>query len=300
MKVRILGPTFFITFALSAPAFSQGPPITTDTAVISGIEGAAFRSFFKYTEKSGDLGGGRDGELSVVSIPFILPYEILPNKLLFVGKIPYTEKRRKVEDGLSTERLTNSGFGDLSLNLKYLFYQKDAPRQSTRAVFLGGLKLPTGEDDKKGLPPTLQDGSGSYDYSLGLVVSRFKRRTGISSDLVYTFKTEANDFEFGDTLNYDLALGYRLIPAVYETYPAKQLNLYLELNGTYARKDEAGGQKVADSGGNTLFLSPGIQFIPWRTFLVEASFQIPVLQDLNGDQLETDYAVLAGFRWLIF
>jgi hypothetical protein len=75
---------------------------------------------------------------------------------------------------------------------------------------------------------------------------------------------------------------------------------FVELNGTYAWKNEAGGEKVADSGGNTLFLSPGIQFIPWKPLLVEASFQIPVLDDLNGEQLEPDYAALMGFRWLIF
>jgi hypothetical protein len=280
-------------------AFSQGPPINTDTAVISGIEGAALRSFFKYIEKSGDLEGGKSGRLSVVEVPIIIPYEIFPNKLLVVGKIPYTEKRRKVKDGVTEQRLSNSGFGDLSLNLKYLFYQKDAPRESTRAVLTGGIKLPTGEDNKKGLPPPLQDGSGSHDYNLGFIISRFKERIGMSADLVYTLKTEANDFEFGDTLKYDLALGYRLIPAVYETYPAKQLNLYIELNGTYAWKNEDNGVKVDDSGGNTIFLSPGIQLIPWRTLLFEASFQIPVFEDLNGKQLEPDYAIVVGFRWLI-
>lgn len=279
-----------ISFFLTAPAFPQGPPINTDTAIISGLEGAALRSFVKYTKKSGD------GELTVLNVPVVVPYEIKPNRLLFVGKIPYQRKERKT----ATETLSNSGPGDLTLTLKYLFFQKDALKETTRAVFLGGIKLPTGEDDRPGLSRPLQDGSGSYDYHAGFVATHVKERVGLNADLVYTLKTEAKGFEFGDTLNYDLAFGYRLIPAVYRTYPAKQLNLYLELNGSYSMKNESGGVTLDDSGGHTLFLSPGIQFIPWRTFLVEASLQIPVWEDLNGVQPETDYAFLLGFRWLIF
>lgn len=289
-----------ILLNLSYPAFAQGPPINTDTAIISGLEGAAVRSFFKYTEKSGALSGGKTGRLSIVSVPIVVPYELLPNKLIIVGKIPYLVKKRKVEDGGTVERLSSRGFGDLSISTKYLIYQKDAFQQTTRAILIGGIKFPTGRDDKPGLPQSLQNGSGSFDYTGGFALTHVKGRLGINADLLYTFKTEANNFEFGDTLQYDLALGWRLIPAVYKTYPAKQLNLYLELNGIYSEKNDQDGVEVTDSGGNTLFLSPGIQFIPGRAFLVEASLQIPVAENLNGTQLETDYAFLIGFRWLIF
>jgi hypothetical protein len=285
---------------LSDPAFAQGPPINTETAIISGIEGAALRSFTKYTEKSGVLSGGKTGRLSVTAVPIVIPYELLPNKLVIVGKIPYLEKRRKIETGGTVERLSSRGFGDLSLLAKYLIYQRDALKQTTRGILIGGIKFPTGRDGKPGLPQSLQNGSGSFDYTGGLAFTHIKGRLGIHADLLYTLKTEANNFEFGDTFQYDLALGWRLIPAVYKTYPAKQLNLYLELNGTYSKKNEQNGLEMADSGGNTLFLSPGIQFIPGRAFLVEASLQIPIAENLNGTQLETDYAFMVGFRWLIY
>ncbi len=280
--------------------YAQGPPINTETAIITGLEGAAVRSFLKYTKKTGSLSGGKTGRLSIVALPIVVPYEVIPNKFIIIGKIPYIEKDRKIESGGGVERLSSAGFGDFSLSVKYLIYQKDALKQTTRAILIGGIKFPTGKDDKPGLPQPLQIGSGSFDYTAGFAATYVKGRFGINADLLYTLKTEANNFEFGDTLRYDLALGWRLIPAVYKTYPAKQLNLYLELNGLYSQKNEQGGTKLANSGGNTLFLSPGIQFIPGRTFLVEASFQIPIAEDLNGSQLETDYAFLVGFRWLIY
>lgn len=219
--VRHVFSLLMVFFFLPGTARSQGPPINTDTAIISGIEGAALRSFLKYTKKSGD------GELTVLTVPVVIPYELLPNRLLFVGKIPYQRKERKT----AAQRLSSSGFGDLSLTLKYLFYQKDALKETTRAVLSGGIKLPTGDDGKPGLSRPLQDGSGSYDYHAGIVLTHVKERIGLNADIVYTLRTESNGFRFGDTLRYDLAFGYRLIPAVYRTYPAKQLNLYVELNG---------------------------------------------------------------------
>ena len=34
-----------------------------------------------------------------------------------------------------------------------------------------------------------------------------------------------------------------------------------------------------------------------RVCIVEASLQVPVIQDLNGTALETDYAATLGFRF---
>ncbi len=44
-----------------------------------------------------------------------------------------------------------------------------------------------------------------------------------------------------------------------------------------------------------LFLSPGAQFIT-QHFIVEASVQVPVVQDLNGPQLEKDFVAVLGVR----
>ena len=167
------------------------------------------------------------------------------------------------------------------------------------------MKFPTGDDnetDEQGipLPPSLQLGTGSVDYSTGIIFTHIVRRVGVNADLVYNFNTEANNFAFGDTLRYDVALGYRLLPKVYDRYPMKQLNAYLELNGQFARRAKAAGISVIDSGGSVLLLSPGIQFIPYGTFLLEASLRIPVLQDLNGTQLKFRPGFNVGFRWLMF
>jgi hypothetical protein len=44
-------------------------------------------------------------------------------------------------------------------------------------------------------------------------------------------------------------------------------------------------QDVANSGGTLIFLTPGFQIVLNPRFLVEATFQIPIVQELNGTQL---------------
>ncbi len=56
------------------------------------------------------------------------------------------------------------------------------------------------------------------------------------------------------------------------------------------------GDRIEDSGGFKLFVTPGIQMILNRYFLLEAAVQLPVVMDLNGSQLEEDYVAIIGLR----
>ncbi len=49
---------------------------------------------------------------------------------------------------------------------------------------------------------------------------------------IYNLHTSHNQVDFGNSFSYNLAFGYRLLPAVYETYPSPQLNGFVEINGT--------------------------------------------------------------------
>ena len=306
---RYIIPLCFLVFILlgsniANQAKAQGPPINTETAFVTGLESGAIRSFGKATRQIGSLPGGR-GELNIISVPLVVPYELLPNKLVVGASMPYLDKERKTTINGERKSFSDSGFGDLTLFGKYQFLQRDAHLQTTRISVLGKVKVPTGEDDEKTsagvrLPAPVQLGTGSDDYTLGIIFTHIKKRFGINADSMYTLKTEANSFEFGDTLNYDIAFGYRLLPKIYETYPAKHLNLFLEFNGKLSQKNKQNNKRIDDSGRNTIFISPGIQFIPAKNYLIEASFQKPIYEDLRGDQLDTDYSFNVGFRWLLF
>ncbi len=272
-------------------------PTGVAAAPIQGIsprtqffEGTAFRSFFRLIHRSRG-----DDDLDMLQVPVILSYALITDATV-TAVFPYV--RKKLEMG-GTE-LEASGLGDIRLLGKYRFYRKDAPRGRTQAAAIFGLKLPSGSDNETDggmrLPPPLQPGSGSLDVILGAAVGKSTAFYNLEGGVTYKVNSEANDFRFGNTVNYDLSFQYKLYPG----WPTRdaQMNLTLELNGTYAAKSETNGVTLANSGGNTLLLSPGVQYILTGNLLLETSVQVPIVQDLNGSQLETDYAVLFGFRFL--
>ena len=195
--------------------------------------------------------------------------------------------------------------GDVTLFAKYRFYKKDAFLKSRQGALQFGLKLPSGVEDLKDdqanrLPQPLQLGSGSLDYRFILTFIEARNRLIFSGDLGYNFNTEANNFEFGDVFNYDFAAKFRFHPAKFtDSSSLKQHFVFLEINGIVSQKSRVSGNRIGDSGGHQIFLAPGFQFFLFENFLFEAGVQIPVLQDLNGTQLGTDFNLRTGLRWIL-
>jgi hypothetical protein len=52
---------------------------------------------------------------------------------------------------------------------------------------------------------------------------------------------------------------------------------------------------IEDSGGTTIFITPGVQYVT-RKFIAEVAVQVPVVQNLKGNALENDFVIRAGFR----
>ncbi|MGH2567834.1 MAG: transporter, partial [Bacteroidota bacterium] len=191
--------------------------------------------------------------------------------------------------------VTSTGLGDVSVFVKQVLVQIDDLQETFRILGKASLKFPTGN---KNLTPAL--GTGSWDFSFGTVAGWIGKRFGLYGDVSYSFNGTSEDYSYGNTFSYNVAIGFRLSPAVYETYPLTQWNLYLEALGKYAAKDAVNGVANENSGGHTLFLAPGLQWIPSRVFLAEVSLQFPALQSLNGTQLGTDIGLVAGIRLLLY
>jgi hypothetical protein len=234
-------------------------------------------------------------DLEVVAVPSLLVYGFT-EKFALIGVMPYLDKTLHVGGVERGDR----GSGDSTLLARHQVWQVDRPGETFRGQLLGGLKLPTGRDDERDtfgrLPQPLQLGSGSYDPIVAAVFSWQRLQWQADFDVVYKINTEANSFRFGNTLAHDAAFQYRLRP---QTLSASGVPSFvygvLELNGLWAERDRFRGVKLADSGGYTLFVSSGLQYVTQR-WLAEVAVQLPVVQNLNGDQLEINYTLVAGFR----
>lgn len=295
---RRLPPFFAILTSLTFAriGFAQGPPINTDTPIFLGLEGRGARIRTVIVRKTQLYQNGKKiedpfgTEITATTFPIAIPYNVTTD--LLVGVMVPTRNITMKSSG-STRK--SFGLGDIAFFAKYLLFQVDRKGKTFRVAGKGGVKLATGS---KNIDPRL--GSGTVDYSLGTVAAWIGLKYGVYGDVSYSFNGGSNGLSRGNSLSYNAALGYRLIPAVYDTYPTQVVNFYLELNGEYTARDALNGQQFTSSGGNEAFVSPGIQYIPSRNFLVEGSVQIPIVTSLNGTQLGTDFRASLGVRVLLF
>ena len=286
-----------VVLLAAGSGFAQGPPINTDTPIMLGLEGGGIRTFAKFVRRTTLLQDGdeipddMDRQVTVRVTPIAMPYNLFSDKIQIGVIVPFMD----VDFESTVQDMSSFGIGDVRVFAKYLLYQRDRKKETFRIASKAGIKFPTGDENKM---PAL--GSGSTDYFFSTVAGWIKDRSGIYLEGIYNLNSSHNQVDFGNSFAYNLAFGYRLLPAVYETYPSPQLNGFLEINGTSAAKSDINGVTNENSGGTTIFLSPGLQYIGGRRWLVEASLQIPVVNEPNGTQLATDWTISIGTRILLF
>ncbi len=305
---RALAADLFCLALSSSSALGQVLPFFTNTAQTVGFESNAFRTFSRVLMRNQlqiegqEVPDPEDRRVLVFAQVFAVPLRI-NRDTVFTLAAPILHKELAFDGSPVKTKLSGRGLADLTLSVKRRFYQNDFLGGGVQAAFLGGLKLPTGDNDQRDdqgnlLPRALQLGTGSLDVPVGLVLTAFKGRMGFTSDFLYQFNNESDGFRFGDQTKVDLAVGYRVFPREYGSFQDKVLNAYLELNASVDKRASLNGQDLLNTGGTTVFLTPGIQWVLSPRFLVEAAFQIPVVQNLNGTQLAFALTANGGIRIL--
>jgi hypothetical protein len=221
----------------------------------------------------------------------------------------------------------SAGIGDLTLLGQYRFYNNRATR--TELALLLGVKAPTGVTDRHTdtgelFDAEFQPGSGSWDGLFGAAVTKRIGPWSFDANVLYVLVTEGTqNTDLGDRLLYNAAVSYRLMRGASEGVAAMKLgalpdpmwhggpgshqhghvhqeastgpslDLVLELNGEWHAKQVENGVKDPNSGGNTLFLAPGLRLSKdnWSSFV---SVGVPIINDQNGIQAEPEVRVVTG------
>ena len=282
---------------MTPPAYAVS--INSDVGLTPAKGQTIIRAQSRY-KKASDDPTSLDRETKTLSIPVTVVYGF-SERFAGILSVPWIYRRHKTLSG--TERITRKteGIGDISLLGKYRLYTRDEIGVTSRLSVISGFELPTGrtgdEDAHGKLPRTLQAGSGAVDGILGAAFTHQTLNNEWDTNLTYQWNNEAHDFAFGDVLKYTVAYQKRVLPWILpEEGIYRQLNLVLELNGEWQQKHQDANSTVADSSGNTVYISPGLQMASKR-WVAEASIQLPVYQDLNGSQVETDYTAVASLRF---
>ena len=276
-----------VLLALLGPARAVAQGINTNVALPVAKGEGIFRSQLRYVQSTDDPSPA-DREVRALVAPQTLVYGITPRLTAF-GTLEILAHRR-LEMGGDTLR-KDEQLGALTLLGRYTVFIDDyAPLSTRRLALLAGIKFPTGTDttgsDRFGTP--------SFDPILAAVGTWTANRHELDADALYTITTERHNLEDGDRFRYDLAYRYRVWPRRFGRRTVA-LHGLLELNGAWTGRTHEDGRTVRDSGGHVLFLSPGVQLVT-RRLILEASAQVPIVQNLNGSQIETDVIGVLSVR----
>jgi outer membrane putative beta-barrel porin/alpha-amylase len=176
-----------------------------------------------------------------------------------------------------------------------------------------------------------QPGSGAWDGLFGFAVTQRFGRWSLDGNVLYqAVGTGVQDTDLGDRFRYNAAVSFRALgwndpndpmnahahvmpsrKAARHSHgghghghgghdhgpePAKPqfaLDLVLELNGEWHDKQVTAGVTDPNSGGNTIYLSPGIR-ASIGGFSGFASVGVPILNEVNGLQAKADFRVIGG------
>lgn len=295
--MKAFAPLSIVLAALNVVGVAWSAPITFNTALPVHEGGMVWREQFIYDKNSRDSSAA-NRDMKVSRLISVLGYGVTPDFALF-GVLPYLDKRLNLDMGGQRVTRSDQGIGDLTLFGRYTAYQNDAPGRTFRVSPFLGVKAPTGRDDAQDglgrLPSVVQLGSGSWDALGGVVATYQTLAYQIDSQLSYKANREANGFRFGNVSQLDASFQYRLWPQTLGGGVPAFLYGVLEANLVRAEKNRIGGVDDPNSGGTTLFLTPGLQYVT-RKWILEAGIQVPVVQNLNGTALKNNYIFSTGFR----
>ncbi len=238
-------------------------------------------------------------------------YGVTPDFLL-LAVVPYKWGKTTgdpMPDGTPDTMMAGSasGLGDVALMGRYSFLKKETPDTTTILAALAGIKFPTGKTDAKTsdgmdyLDSHMQPGTGSTDWLLGLSFSHSLSRFSVSANLLGTIAGDGQfgttEHRFGNSVNYDVTGKYRLAPEAFSPMKTQVFGA-LGMNGEARDRETEDHVTVPDSGGNTVYLSPGLQLVLPPHWIVDLSYQYAVYHNLYGTQLGETYKAVAGVTYL--
>jgi len=238
------------------------------------------------------------------------------NRQVFDLSVSYTPSPRlqlEIEIPLAHTSFDNglqsgdsSGLGNITLWTKYRFFRSVKTYGDRQASARFGLELPTGKKDaptqaqvnapafvRQQLTPI----SGGFSPHLDVSFSQAGGRFIFGGNAEVVLRGERDGFRMGHEVRVSTDLEYVLLPRTYEV-PGGELFVILETTFVHRGRGHLNNGSVAGSNSTEYFLAPGLQYAAAPQFVVEGSYQFPVIRNTGSMVLRTDRNVLFGVRYL--
>lgn len=184
--------------------------------------------------------------------------------------------------------------GDVRVSGRYQTSFEDSEKlRLSYAGLIAGVKLPTGKtnvanDDGDVAERTLQPGTGTTDLLLG---AYFRQALGALN--ASWFAQAGAQLPMNSHDNFKPGQQY-LVDLGARWEATERLGVLLQLNAVWKGKDSGSEAEPEDSGGRSVFLSPGVTFAITNKVNVYGFVQLPIYQYVNGVQLVAKRAFAVG------
>jgi hypothetical protein len=101
----------------------------------------------------------------------------------------------------------------------------------------------------------------------------------------------------GHEIRVNTDMEYVLLPRKYVA-PGRELFVILETTFVHRWIGRLGGVPVSGSNSTEYYLAPGLQYAMAPQFVIEGSYQIPVVRNTGPLVLRNDHNILIGVRYL--
>ena len=271
-------------------------PIRTTSPGLTVYRGGGFMPRYYFTKQ-------HLGNLEVTRDSLNLSLSYTPTSTLQLeAQLPYM--RTSFTDGLQSR--SGQGFGNLTLWGKYRFYRTLETWGDKQAAVRLGVELPTGKKDaptqaqlnapayvRQQLTPIHNGWAAHLDTSY----SQAKHRWIYGANIEATLRAERDGYRMGHEIRLNTDLEYILLPFKYRS-PTKELFLIFETTYVHRGVGRVGGTRVAASKSDEFYVAPGLQYIASQRFIIEASYQLPVIRNTGALVLRADSNFLFGLRYL--
>ena len=200
---------------------------------------------------------------------------------------------------------SGSGFGNITAWAKYRFFRKVKTYGDRQAAFRVGLEMPTG---KKTAPTQAQINvpefvrqqltpiNGGFAPHFDLAFSQAGGRFIFGGNAEVIFRSERDGFRMGHEQRLSTDLEYVLPKDPRK--PGGEFFFILETTFVHRATGRLNSLEVAGSRSTEYYLAPGLQYAADPRFVIEGSYQFPVVQNTGPLVLRTARNILLGIRYL--
>lgn len=275
--------------ALACATCLCGDPTLTTMGVEKPFAGRT-RFSVDYLSRSETIGVVNTAEHQVDEERLTYSVSYAPNSYwIFSASVPMINK---TVDRYDLSHQQGSGMGDTDLTARWFIGNATSIATSRLWGMHLGLRVPTSsEQELNGVPIDFdaQPGASALIPSLGVWLGEYHLPWFFYSSLIVQHATSDGyqDYQPGNAILLTAHSQYALHP---------QLALQFNLDARWKNSDRYAGVIDDDSGGTLVMATPGVAWTPVTDWLVNLSYQQPVLENAHGRQ-EEDASVRLGLTY---